>query len=117
MIVLIFEDVDTNLGIMQSGPREEYKQAFHDLLDEAVKLDKEVSRQVACVVWTFETKVGTRAFDPVTMELYGAGRRAAFIERQPRCKVRNSTGGDKAGQVIGRRVRQDQVVVEDEGYL
>jgi hypothetical protein len=65
----IFEDVDINLGIIQSGPREEYKQAFRDLLDEAVKLDKEISRQVACVVWTFETKVGTRAFDPVTMEL------------------------------------------------
>lgn len=67
-------DADISLGPILSGKHAEYQQGVCDLVDEAIALDKEISRQVSCVVWTFEKTAGSRAFDTACMELEGGKR-------------------------------------------
>jgi hypothetical protein len=96
----LFEDVDACLGLMRSGRHEDFMNSFRDLIDEAIILDKEISQQVSCVVWTFENKAGSWTLDPISMELEsgkspaGGDSEVAFVVCPGVLKQGKSSGED-----------------------
>lgn len=55
------------IGGFSRSTGSEYTDQLNQILDDALKLDKEVSRQQARVIWTFD--LDSPHFDPETMEL------------------------------------------------
>ncbi|KAF2826646.1 hypothetical protein CC86DRAFT_466502 [Ophiobolus disseminans] len=70
----LFRAVDVNLRVLQSPYKEDYKHNFMDIVDEALKLDREISRQVSYVEWIFNDRATARAFQPEAMELENGKR-------------------------------------------
>ena len=95
----LFEDIDANLRLLQPEYQEGYRQDFLDIIDEAIKLDQEICKQVSRVAWTYPAwSSSARAFDPTGMDCESG-------ERPPHGKAEVamviSPGVEKQGKSTG----------------
>jgi hypothetical protein len=65
----LHDEVNANLSLLQSTDQKVSQQDFFDIIDHAVKIDKEISHQVSRITWSFGSEDGMRALDPASMEL------------------------------------------------
>jgi hypothetical protein len=62
-------EVESNLSLLRAKGQKDCQRDFFDIIDEAVKIDKEISRQVSRVTWSFGVENGAQALDPAIMDL------------------------------------------------
>ncbi|KUJ09098.1 uncharacterized protein LY89DRAFT_724623 [Mollisia scopiformis] len=62
---MLAEELLETIGLLMKGEREQFKLSLFEILDIAISLDKELSRQSAQVVWTFKEV----PLDPSLMDL------------------------------------------------
>ncbi|KAH6859113.1 hypothetical protein BKA58DRAFT_393615 [Alternaria rosae] len=67
--VELHNDMHRNLRLLKPKDQKGCKQDFLDIIDGAVKIDEEISRQVSRVEWTFGFGNGMQTLDLATMEL------------------------------------------------
>jgi hypothetical protein len=65
----LYDKVNANLRLMQPERQELCQQELPDIVDQAVKLDMEFSRQASQVYWTFGDVNGTHFSFPQSVEV------------------------------------------------
>jgi predicted nucleic acid-binding Zn-ribbon protein len=93
----LHDEVNTNLGLLRLTDQKVSQQDFFDIIDHAVKIDKEISRQVSRVTWNFGSEDGIQAFDLTSMEL----RKGERFSPSPEVTLVTSPGVIKQGKSTG----------------
>lgn len=63
----LFKDAELGFRQLQSEQSRGLEQDFLDIIDEGIRLDKEICRQVSRVEWMFSSRDGTQGFNPEIM--------------------------------------------------
>ncbi|RYO32807.1 hypothetical protein AA0113_g11738 [Alternaria arborescens] len=91
------DEISTCLGPFQSKGLEDSQQEFLDIIDEAIKIDKEICRQVSRITWDFGDDAGILVFNPTSMEL----RKGVMFKANPEITLVTSPGVSKQGRSTG----------------
>jgi hypothetical protein len=94
----LYDKVNANLRLMQPETQELCQQGLLDIVDQAVKLDKEFSRQASQVYWTFGDVDGTPFSFPQNVEVKEGER---FTKSTQRVALVISPGVMKQGKFTG----------------
>ncbi len=95
----IFEDVNAAIQAFQVVHNEGYRQDFLSIIDQAIELDIEISKQVSCVEWISQLEDEKATFDASNMELE-KGERASknkqkvILVTSPGVRKRGKSTGD-----------------------
>jgi hypothetical protein len=90
-------EISTCLGPFQSKGLEDSQQEFLDIIDKAIKIDKEICRQVSRITWDFGDDAGILVFNPTSMEL----SKGAMFKTNPEITLVTSPGVFKQGRSTG----------------
>ncbi|KAI4693399.1 uncharacterized protein J4E88_001770 [Alternaria novae-zelandiae] len=93
----VHDEAHVNLRLLGPNDQKGCQQGFLDIIDEAVKIDKEISRQVSRVTWTFGSEDVIQTLDLASMEL----RKGEVFKPKSKVTLVTSPGVIKQGKSTG----------------
>jgi len=93
----LYDEVYRNLCFLMPKGQKGCQQDFLDIIDEAVKIDREISRQVSRVSWTFGSEDVIQTLDLASMEL----RKGEVFKPKSKVTLVTSPGVIKQGKSTG----------------
>ncbi|KAL2808091.1 hypothetical protein BJX63DRAFT_410501 [Aspergillus granulosus] len=106
LAIKVRETIDPFLVIEDGG----YEQELNRILDEALKLDKEICRQIARIEWVFPPLAQEIPFDPVSMRL-GTGEVAPKSAEPQIVRLVVCPGMKKRGRSTGEDFKVETLLV------
>lgn len=93
----LYDEVYRNLRLLKPKGQKGCQQDFLDIINEAVKIDREISKQVSRVTWTFGSEDVIQTLDLASMEL----RKGEVFKPKSKVTLVTSPGVIKQGKSTG----------------